>query len=71
MYNSFGSSLDWAKSEGGIKWTFLLELPPTHKQANAPGGFHLRPHLIKPTARSVFEGFKTVAQEVYNSVLFS
>ena len=69
MYNSFGSSLDWAKREG-IKWTFLLELPPTHK-VPAPKGFHLRPSSIKPTAHSVFEGFKTVAQEVYNTVLFS
>ena len=30
-YNSYGNSNDWAKAEAGIKWTYLIELPPSHK----------------------------------------
>ena len=70
MYNSFGNSIDWAKSEGGIKWVFLIELPPTHRQAKAPKGFHLPSKYIIPTAHSVYEGFKSIAQEISNTLYF-
>jgi hypothetical protein len=70
MYNSYGTAMDWAK-ESGIKWTFLLELPPSHREAKAPYGFLLPPNNIIPVAHSVFEGFRTVALDIYNSVLFS
>ena len=70
QYNSYGTSLDWAKSSG-IKWTFLLELPPSHRETKAPHGFVLPPHNIIPVANSVFEGFKAVSLDIYNSALFS
>ena len=68
MYNSYGGSTDWAKVVAGIKWTFLVELPPSHDQAKAPQGFILPPNNIIPVARSVFEGFKVVALNTYNSI---
>ena len=68
MYNSYGTALDWARSEAGIKWTFLLELPPSHKQAAPPYGFLLSPRNIIPVAYSVFEGFKAVALDISNSI---
>ena len=72
MYNSYGTTLDWAKSEAGIKWTFLLELPPTHKQASFlkkhEHGFLLPSTRIIPVAHSVFEGFKAVASEIFNTI---
>ena len=70
MYNSYGNSIDWAKKEGGIKWVFLVELPPTHQQAKAPKGFHLPERFIIPTASSIFEGFKTVAQKISNTLYY-
>ena len=68
IYNAYGTTIDWARSEAEIKWTFLLELPPSHRQARAPKGFLLPSRYIIPVAQSVFEGFSVVALEIYNSL---
>ena len=70
MYNSYGTTIDWARSKVGIKWTFLVELPPSHKQAKAPYGFLLPPTKIIPVAQSVFDGFRAVALDIYNTIYF-
>ena len=59
-YNSYGNADDWARGEAGIKWTYLIELPPP-RTAFTPSqqsrGFLLPPKEIIPVAYSVFQGF--------------
>ena len=71
-YNSHGTSLDWAKGDAGIKWTFLVELPPTHRRGVHPSqGFILPSRHILPVVHSVFDGFKMVAAEIFNSLVWN
>ncbi|CAI4224255.1 unnamed protein product [Auanema sp. JU1783] len=57
-----GGSDDWAKSEMGIKYVYLIELRPEMELSN---GFILHKKELIPTAVETFEGVK----EVFDTVL--
>ena len=59
-YNSYGNADDWARGKMGIKWTYLIELPPARNAVpkfNQVRGFILPSKEIVPVAYSVFQGF--------------
>jgi len=66
-YNSFGNADDWARGEAGIKWTYLIELPPA-RNAFPPSkqirGFLLPAKEIVPVAYSVFQGFQQMISSI-------
>jgi len=65
QYIAAGGSDDWARGEMGIKWVFLLELPDKGYH-----GFLLPAYHIKPTARSIFEGIRTLAVKVSDTLAY-
>ena len=67
QYLASGGSDDWARGVAGIKWTFLIELPP-HRKAFSPTqqirGFLLPSKQILPVANSVFQGFQQMISSI-------
>ena len=68
QYQTIGGSGDWARGAMGIKWVFLFELPPGNFP-DGPAGFMLPARGIKPTAKSIFQGFRKMAVEVSHRIL--
>jgi len=56
LYESSGSSRDWAKGEGGFKYVYTIEL-----RDKGEHGFILPPDQIVPTARETWKGLLVVA----------
>ena len=66
-YNSYGNADDWARGEMGIKWTYLIELPPTRNRfppSQQIRGFLLSPKEIVPVAYTVFQGFLNMISNI-------
>ena len=66
-YNSYGNADDWARGVVGIKWTFLIELPPARNlfsPAQQIRGFMLPSKQILPVASSVFQGFQQMISSI-------
>ena len=69
QYQTVGGSGDWARGAMGIKWVFLIELPPGKFPKNGPSGFMLPARGIKPVAKSIFQAFRKMAVEVSHRIL--
>ena len=68
QYQTIGGSDDWARGEMGIKWVFLLELPPGQRKKQKELGFLLPEKLIEPTAESIFRGIHALSVEVSHKI---
>ncbi|XP_077491216.1 zinc carboxypeptidase-like [Amblyomma americanum] len=58
MYQSSGSSLDWAYDRAGIKKSFVLELEPSSQAFDWKKAFMLSPREILGVAKETWEGIK-------------
>ena len=68
QYQTIGGSDDWARGEMGIKWVFLLELPPGQRKKRKELGFLLPASHIKPAAESIFRGIRALGFEVSHKI---
>ena len=59
-----GGSDDWAKAIG-IKYSYTLELPPTHGVNSS--GFSLEPEAILPVAQDIFPAIRVFIEEIAKS----
>jgi len=59
LYQSSGSSRDWAHGAGGFRWVYTLEL----RDAGAYG-FLLPPEQIIPTAEETWAGLQVIARHL-------
>jgi len=62
LYESAGSSRDWAKGAGGFKYVYTVELRDTGRY-----GFLLPPEQILPTCEETWAGMQVIANHIINN----